>query len=128
MAQIIIHTQSKIEVEDVEKLAQSIRETNPDIEIKFSDPKRVGYAVTWWEVVLIFIVTEAGKKVVGRVTDAWLDWAKERITEHKRPQYISIFGSDGVPIVAKLVQPSGEIEDKTDDAREQGPKPIPPVE
>ncbi len=60
-----------------------------------------------------------------------IQWAKERIQEqgeHKRPQYISIFGEDGIPIVAKLIQPSGEIEDKTEEALKQGAKKIPPVE
>ena len=57
--------------------------------------------------------------------------AKERILkagERARPQYILIFGEDGVPIKAALMNTSGGVEDKTDYAKEQGPRKLPPVE
>lgn len=131
MAQLIIHTQSRFEEEAVEKLAQSIHDANPDLEIKIADAKRIGYGVTWWEVIIFFVIASVAEKIVQDSYDKFIEWAKERILqagEAARPQYISIFGGDGVPIKAALVHTSGEVEDKTEGAKEDGPRKVPPVE
>ncbi len=64
---------------------------------------------------IIFILAEVSKKIIGEVTDAAINWAKQRLIDENssRPKFISIFGPEGVPINAKLITP-GNVEDKTD--------------
>jgi translation elongation factor EF-1beta len=131
MSQIIIHPKSQFERVDIEKLAEAIKNIDSKIEIKYVDSKRIGYGVTWWEVIYVFIGYEVSKTIISELTKATLKWAKDRLNEkgdYKRPQYISIFGGDGIPIKAMLVNTTGEIEDKTEDARKQGAEKIPPLE
>ena len=78
MPRIIIYTKSGIPKKFVTDLAERLDSKVPDADIHIVDAKRVGYGVTWWEVVLIFIATEASKKIIGEVTEAGIEWAKSQ--------------------------------------------------
>jgi hypothetical protein len=114
MPRLIIYTKSRLPDEVVTKLAEELDKRVANAEIRIVDAKRFGYGVTWWEVVLIFIATEVSKKVIGEVTEGAIEWAKTRFKEEgsQRPKFISLFGPEGIPLGAKAIKPSGEIEDK----------------
>jgi hypothetical protein len=113
MPKIAVYTKSRLPAEVVSKLVAELEARVTNAEIKVVDAERRGYAVTWSEVVLIFIISEVSKKVIGEVTEAGIEWAKKRFSEedNTRPKFISLFGPEGVPLGGKSIKSSGEVEE-----------------
>lgn len=114
--QVLIRYKSMYEENVIEDLAQVIESRNPQIKVRRDEIKQIGYGVTFWEVVYIFILAEVSKTLISEITKASIKWAKDRFKRESinRPKYISIFGEEGVPVKAFLVSRPKEVEDKTE--------------
>lgn len=116
MSKVIVTIQTSSKLEDIENLAQSIRDENPTLDVRASEDKRVGFGTPIWEIVAIFIALEIASNVISDVYEASKKWAIARLEsgENKQPKFITIFGPEGVPVKATLIDANGNVEDKTD--------------
>jgi hypothetical protein len=100
-----------------EDLLLTIQKIEPDSEItKSLVPIGPGGIGPFWDRFAIFLVAEASKVVIKRVTEAAVQWAKDRMKQRDEAisiYYISIFGPDGIPLTSKNIQPSGEVRDSS---------------
>lgn len=57
MADILLEPQNRLDLrpEDLESLAQAIREAEPESQVEIVGKEPKGYGVTWWEVLNIWI-------------------------------------------------------------------------
>jgi hypothetical protein len=117
MSQIIIRTRSRRAAKGIEDLIAELNTRQSNFDVKHVEIKRSGIEIGgWFELISIFIAVEVSKTVIKNITEAAIKWAKDRMElegDNSESRYIPIFGPDGVPIVAKQVKPSGEVEDIT---------------
>ncbi len=114
----------------ITSLEEDLRTAIPDLEISHYETKNVGYGVTWWQVIIMWIALEvfakeAAKDLLYKPTKEWAVNRVKEMGDKARPQYISILNPDGESVTAFLVNIDGTVEDKTDYANEN-PQPAPP--
>jgi hypothetical protein len=131
------------ELKEIASIVEAI-EPGP---IRIFSRERVGYGVTWWEVIYIwlpyalmaagtYVGTKAADKLVDALTDELIEWAKRKFKKEEappRPKYIAILGPDGVSVKSVLIEKSKDegqiiITDKTDeDKKNSRPRQLPPI-
>ena len=138
MDKIIIENQtiSETSKQEVSDLAFSLqKEFNSEIlSVKYNQR---GYAVTWWEVINIWLPAGGlylAGKVVERVVEKFLDWAEKKMEAERaekdkknvRPKCIVIYGPDGKPVKSVVVYENGEKNVKTKTELQEDPLKPPP--
>ena len=110
MKKIIIEPKNPLDVkpEDLQGLAEDIRSLYPDYDIKIEEGRGYkGYALTWWECVLIWVAFRASEALIDQIVKLAVDWARERFTKsgkEKRPKSIKIFGPDGYLVITVVLK------------------------
>ena len=108
--------------DELDELAQFIRGVAPGLAVRFAAPREQrGYAVTWWEVVYIWLPWAAaaaggvaGPALIKKIVDVAIEWARTRRKTNRRPQYVAIYGPDGKVVRSVLIgHETAEPEDRT---------------
>src|SRR5437660_1310540 len=99
--------------DELDELAQSIRGVAPGLAVRYAVPsEQRGYAVTWWEVVHIWLPWAAlaaggvvGPAIVKKIVDVVIEWARTRFARksNRRPKYVAIYGPDGRVVQSVLI-------------------------
>jgi hypothetical protein len=96
----------------IESLLAELRVQEPDIEIQSLELKRTGIGIHIAQEVTIRVATTIEHVMLAKLMEAGIKWGQSVIENHfNEPIVITIFGSDGIPLVANRVLPSGEIEE-----------------
>ena len=116
------------------ELIQDLRAAHPEAGVRYAGLEQKGYGVTWWEVLRIWVTTDAvGGAVAGALVTELVNiavgWARGRLDREgpsKRPKYVAILGPDGKVLKSVLVRNSeDEPEDHTDEDRREPPRRLP---
>jgi hypothetical protein len=124
--------------DELDELAQALRRIEPAFAVRFAEERaQRGYAVTWWEVLYIWLpatamaaAATAGPAVIKKLVDLAIDWARTRFARQpgNRPKYVAIYGPDGKLIRSVLITgETAEPEDQTASDREKPPRRRPSV-
>jgi hypothetical protein len=119
----VVGNPSDLSDEEMLRLENVLRGAGVESVERAERPRR-GYAVTWWQVVGIYVGARAGDALISAVVTAVVDWTKERFESRARPQSVTIYGPDGDVIKAIEVLNEGEVRDVTDE--KEGEKRPPP--
>src|SRR5215216_2165985 len=111
MPQIILEPGNPLDLrpEKLEPLISAIRDLDSSYEVKIAYNEPRGYAVTWWEVLYIWLPwvgTAAGGAAIAKIVELVIEWAHNRFKadpERKRPRHVSIYGPDGKVIKSILI-------------------------
>jgi hypothetical protein len=102
--------------EEAEQLAKAIRVCCPKYKVRVKINGYKGYAVTWYEVIEIAVVSGLTGEVVRLISKVAIDWARERFNQKQsgRPKAITIFGPKGEVLKSlTLKNATDEPEDTT---------------
>lgn len=146
---IIIQRANPTDAQDIEELVSQLRDAVPAYDIEVADEKSVGYGVTWWQVIYIWIKSDPIADavlgaLVAKIIDAGVGLARRRFKRQRqavqpgsedaaeptngiilRPTYIGLYGPDGKLLRSVLVENGQEPRDVTDEHRD-GPHPMAP--
>jgi len=119
MSKIVIQAKNPLDVlpDEIEELAEAIRITCPRCKVQVKANGYKGYAVTWYEVVEIAVISGVTQEVIRYISKAAIDWARERFKQKQpgRPKSITIFGPKGKVLKSFTVKnATEEIEDETE--------------
>jgi len=126
MDKIIISSQNPNDVskEELAELASEI-EKHIRYKVEYHKKESVGYGVTWYEVVLIWLGIEVSKTVYKEVVEPivkdFIVWAKNRMRRNlsRRPNSLTIYDSKGKKIKSiSVLNQDGEVKDNTEDNKE----------
>src|SRR5437763_984159 len=93
-------------------LLAELRVQEPDIEIQSLKLKRTGIGIHIAQEVTMRVATTLEHVMLAKLMEAGIKWSQSVIENHfNEPIVITIFGSDGIPLVGNRVLPSGEIEE-----------------
>jgi hypothetical protein len=100
MKKIIIEPKNPLDVKpkDVQELAEEIRSFYPNYKVVIEGKGYSGYAVTWWEVVNIWVIAPISGLPIEQIVKLSIKWARQRFTKEgkeKRPKSITIYGPKG---------------------------------
>jgi hypothetical protein len=131
MDQIIIQTRNPrdITLEETEELAQAIRLLEPNCNVRVLGGKQVGYGITWFEILRIWLPTAiitvgaiVAKEIIQEITKLAIRWACQRLKKKgvsRRPTYIAIYGPDGKILKSVVLKnDTDDIEDHTEADRD----------
>ena len=108
MNKITIQTKNPavITPEEAEKLAEAIRISYPEYEVQVEINEYEGYAVTWYEVIKIAVVSGVVEEITKQIIKLAVDWARERFKQKQsvRPTSITIFGPKGEVLKSLVVK------------------------
>jgi hypothetical protein len=104
--------------EEAEELAKAIRVCCPKYKVQVKINGYKGYAVTWYEVIEIAVVSGLTGEVVRLISEVAIDWARERFKQKQsgRPKAITIFGPKGE--VLKSLHLKNAIDEPEDTTKE----------
>jgi hypothetical protein len=138
MTQVLIVPGNPLDVrpEDLEPLVEEIKLGNDlTVDVRVPPPQR-GYGVTWWEVVVIYLLTKGADAVVGRgyqlildkITEKVKHWYQERRLKrgNNRPLSLTFRDDQGHVLRALEMRATGETEEVT--REERGRPMLPPPE
>jgi len=134
MKKIVIEPKNPHDVkpEDVQELAKEIRSLYPDYDVKTEGKGYTGYALTWWEIVNIWVGAPVASLLIEQITKLAIKWARERFTQkgkEKRPKSITIYGPKGNILKAIVLHnATDEPEVKTPSKKEMRNRFKPPFE
>src|SRR5438045_1651427 len=88
MQQIILQPGNPLELrpEELEDLAQAIRELHPNYEVRIEYQEQVGRGVTWWEVLTIWLPTVSGDISLLLLIGQAVAWARRRFKQQESEQ------------------------------------------
>lgn len=102
MKQIVLQPKNPndIKPEELEGFAGAIRSAYPEYNIRVEAGEGYkGYAVTFYEVLTVWILSSISKQLLDRITALAVDWARERfIDKPRRPKSITIYDAKGNPL------------------------------
>ncbi|MCC9135798.1 hypothetical protein ACFSKU_17390 [Pontibacter silvestris] len=124
--------------QDLSDLAYTLKQ-ELNLEVKFGIYSQRGYAVTWWEVINVWMPAGGiylSGKILDKLIDRFLDWAEKRIeTEKKekngkkaRPKCITIYGPDGKAVSSVVLYDNGDKKRRTQEELKNGYNKLPPNE
>lgn len=121
MYRLVVSPQNPLQLtrEDLAAFLTSLEAIGPHLEVEYTPREQRGYAVTWWEVVHVFVPAAAvyvGGKLVEEIVSRFVDWARDRLRKEqsqKRPKYVAIYGADGKILKSVVVQPDESVVDRT---------------
>lgn len=118
MSKIIVRPKNPRDIvpEEAEELAKAIRVCCPKYEVQVKINGYRGYAVTWYEVIEIAVVSGLTGEVVRLISKVTINWARERFKQKEsgRPKAIVIFGPKGEVLKSlHLKNATDEPEDTT---------------
>lgn len=100
MKKIVIEPKNPLSVkpEEVQELAEEIRSLYPSYEITVEGEGYSGYAVTFYEVINIWVIGPASGALILEITKLSIKWARKRFSQkgkENRPKSITIYGPKG---------------------------------
>jgi hypothetical protein len=115
---IIVRPKNPLDImpEEAEELAKAIRVSCPKYKVQVRINGYKGYAVTWYEVIEIAVVSAVTEEVIRRIGKVAVDWARKRFKQKQseRPKAITIFGPKGEVLKSLVVKnATDEPEDRT---------------
>jgi hypothetical protein len=116
-----IKNPNDINPEEAEILADSIRVEFPNYKVKVENQKYASYGVTWYEILLIYVLSKVTNKVIEDLTHIAIEWARKRFKNKKnnRPTYIKIYGPNNQVLKSVVLKNATvEPEDTTKEDRE----------
>jgi hypothetical protein len=130
---IVISSKKDVPAEELEEIAQVIRDLNLGCDVQINVTERPGYGVTWYRVAHIALsaglftaagralASEAGKRIAGAV----IDWARQKFIRKQsvrpRPISVTIYGPNGEVLKSVVVKKAtDDVEDRTGQAGQVG--------
>jgi len=103
MKKIVIEPKNPLDVkpEDVQTLAEEIRALYRNYNVTVEGEGYSGYAVTFYEVVNVWILAPVSGALILEITKLSIKWARQRFSQkgkENRPKSITIYGPKGDPI------------------------------
>ena len=122
MDKIIIQPKNPADITsgEAEKLAKAFRTAYPGYEVQVEIVEIHpcdGYAVTWYEVISIAVVSGLAVEITKQIIKLAVDWARERFKQKqsRRPTSITIYGPKGEVLKSLVVKnATDEPEDETE--------------
>jgi hypothetical protein len=135
MPQIILEPGNPLDLrpEELEPLISAIRDLDSSYDVKIAYDEPRGYAVTWWEVLhvwLPWVGAAAGGAAITKIVELLIEWSYNRFKqepERKRPKHIPIYGYNGKVVKSiTIMSDDQEPEDSTPNGP-QIPRKLPPI-
>lgn len=112
---IVVVPFNKIDDESIDELVFTVQNIDSSWEVKKGfEIKRNDIVLI--EIVGIYLAVKTGEVILKKIIEAGIDWGTKRLKEKKEnpmPVVISIFGPNGIPLVAKRINEDGTVEDTT---------------
>lgn len=133
---ILVQPNNPLDVrpEALRDLVEEIKELGHDASLAYYDPKAGTFAVTWWEVVTIWVGAEVGKAAINQIVALAAEWMRNRFArdpDNRRPKVVRIArfeGNEGEIVeVVELRTPQDEPLRKTPEAFEAYTRTKPPT-
>lgn len=97
MSDQVIVQSSNVQLEDLDGLIDALKGEGLDVR-RGAYVEQKGRAVTWWEVVLIWVAARSAETVIDRVVGDAVEWMKDRFRQNpknKRPKVAMIVYYEG---------------------------------
>jgi len=128
-----------LRAEDLQDLADAIRQLDHDYEVKIAYHDQIGHRVTWVEALTIWLPAVIDSAALAAIIAQSIAWARRRFKKEEseqaendnvqyRPKSVTILGPNGEVLKSiKIRNPNQELEDDTVEAAKSPLHRRPPI-